>query len=244
MTASPARRFTAPRLPDLYLPRSYLEAFSDPDAEGPPRAWVYRARIGEWKPAALARQPGEPRHFNDVEDPALRRCAELEEALAAVEEPAARLVRDRVAARQPLTPGERALAADFFALMGVRLSPRLAGIEETEAVAGFRGLAAVLREMGWVFWAAEPPGYFVTSSSPFLVAFPSREEEHFFTIDIHSPSAEVTLPLTRSLALHATWKRRGETWRRAGDDALLEINGRACQRAQNFLLAPKPAIPG
>jgi hypothetical protein len=76
------------------------------------------------------------------------------------------------------------------------------------------------------------------------VAFPRREEQIGPNVDIHTQSAEVTLPLSRSIALHATWKRGGELWRLAGDDALLEINGRTCQRARAFLVSPRPAVPG
>jgi hypothetical protein len=46
------------------------------------------------------------------------------------------------------------------------------------------------------------------------------------------------------VALHATWKRRGELWRRVSEDALLEINFRTCQRARKFLVSPRPAVPG
>jgi hypothetical protein len=61
---------------------------------------------------------------------------------------------------------------------------------------------------------------------------------------LHAPGVEVTLPLTPRLALHATWKRRGELWRRATEEALLELNARTLLRAREFVLAPKPAIPG
>ena len=50
--------------------------------------------------------------------------------------------------------------------------------------------------------------------------------------------------LASFLALHATWKRRGEVWRRATEDVLLELNARTLLRAKKFVLAPKPAIPG
>ena len=94
-----------------------------------------------------------------------------------------------------------------------------------------------------MFWEAEAPSYFVTSSSPFLVAFPRREEEQFFTLDLRTPSTEITLPLTSRVALHATWKRRGELWRRVPEDALLEINFRTCQRARKFHRAARNSRP-
>lgn len=229
-----------------YLPRFYLEGFAEPEsAPGEARCvWVYRAPIGEWKRAAPEPEPGGGRHFNDMEGEAADAARELDEAQRAVEADAARIVRERLPARAPLAPEERRLLASFFALLAVRLSPRFAGIDRGEAVAGAGTLASILSDMGWVFWEAPAPGYFIGSSSPFLVAFPSRGEEPFANVDIHSPSTEVTLPLTTGLALHATWKRRGEIWRRASEDALLELNGRTCQRARHFLVSPRPAVPG
>jgi len=233
-------------VPRRYLPRFYLQGFAEPDPPpGEDRAvWVYRAPIGEWKRTAPEPAPGGGRHFNEVEGEVAEEGRELDEAQQALEADAARIFRERLPARDPLAPEERGLLASFFALLAVRLSPRFAGIDRGEAMAGARTLASVLAEMGWVFWEAGPPGHFISSSSPFLVAFPSREEELFANVDIHSPSAEVTLPLAAGLALHATWKRRGEIWRRASEDALLELNGRTCQRARHFLVSPRPSVPG
>jgi hypothetical protein len=229
-----------------YLPRFYLEGFAEPDPPTgeAPSVWVYRAPIGEWKRAAAEPAPGGGRHFNDMEGEAEDGGRALDETQRALEPEAARVFRERLPARGPLVPEERSLLASFFALLAVRLSPRFAGIDEGEAMTGARALASVLSEMGWVFWEAQAPGYFITSSSPFLVAFPSREEELFANVDLHSPSTEVTLPLAPRLALHATWKRKGEVWRRASEDALLELNGRTCQRARHFLVSPRPAVPG
>jgi hypothetical protein len=230
-------------VPRTYLPRPYLESFRDGETGGP-GVFVYRAAIGEWKRASVAGGDLSGPHFNEIGDAALHKAPDLDLALAAIEADAAGLVAGKIARREPLSAAERRLLASFFGLLGVRLSPRFAQIEEGEARAGCESLTAVLEEMGWVFWLSEPPLYFITSSSPFLVSFPRREEQIGPNIDIHTPSAEVTLPLSSAVALHATWKRRGELWRRAGDDALLEINGRTCQRARAFLVSPRPAVPG
>jgi hypothetical protein len=226
-----------------YLPRFYLEGFADPDGDGS-TVWVYRAPIGEWKLAPAAEGPSADRWFNRIDDPALAEGRALDAALEAVSPRVARILRDRLAAREPFGADEREEAASFFALLGIRLAPRLEGLDLREAEAGHRTLAGLLSEMGWVFWEAEAPSYFVTSSSPFLVAFPQREEEQFFTLDLRTPSTEITLPLSSRVALHATWKRRGELWRRVPEDALLEINFRTCQRARKFLVSPRPAVPG
>jgi hypothetical protein len=226
-----------------YLPRFYLEGFADAEGDGS-WVWVYRAPIGEWKRASPAEGPSADRWFNGIDDPALAEGRVLDAALEAASPEAARILRQRLPARQPFGAAERQAAASFFALLGIRLAPRLEGLDLREAESGHRSLAALLAEMGWVFWEAEPPSYFVTSSSPFLVAFPRREEDHFFTLDLRTPSTEITLPLTSRVALHATWKRRGELWRRVSEDALLEINFRTCQRARKFLVSPRPAVPG
>ena len=206
--------------------------------------WFYRAPIGEWKRASTAEGPSADRWFNGIDDPALAEGRVLDAALEAVSPEAARILGQQLPARQPFQAAERQAAASFFALLGIRLAPRLEGLDLRQAESGHRALAALLEEMGWVFWEAEPPFYFVTSSSPLLVAFPRREEDHFFTLDLRTPSTEITLPLTSRVALHATWKRRGELWRRVSEDALLEINFRTCQRARKFLVSPRPAVPG
>ena len=233
-------------MPRRYLPSFYLEGFAEPGpSPGEARSvWVYRAPIGEWKRIPAEPVPGGGRHFNDMEGEDAGVGRALDDAQRGLEGDASRILRERLPVRATLAVEERRLLARFFALLAVRLSPRFAGIEEGEAVTGAQTLASILAEMGWVFWEAPAPGHFVGSSSPFLVAFPSREEELFANVDIHTPSAEVTLPLTSGLALHATWKRRGEIWRRASEDALLELNGRTCQRARHFLVSPRPAVPG
>jgi hypothetical protein len=97
--------------------------------------------------------------------------------------------------------------------------------------------------MGWVLWEVEPPDYFISSNAPFHAAFP-KDEGLVQGQELHAPGVELTFPLTPRLALHATWKRRGEVWRRATEDVLLELNARTLVRARKFVLAPKPAIPG
>lgn len=226
-----------------YLPRFYLEGFADPEGDGS-SVWVYRAPIGEWKRAAAGEGPSADRWFNRIDDPALAEGRVLDRALEAASSEAARLLRDKLPAREPFSAGEREAAASFFAALGIRLAPRLEGLDLREAESGHRSLAGLLGEMGWVFWEAAAPLHFVTSSSPFLVAFPRREEDQFFTLDLRTPSTEITLPLTSRVALHATWKRRGELWRPVSEDALLEINFRTCQRARKFLVSPRPAVPG
>jgi hypothetical protein len=227
-----------------FLPRFYLEGFVDPGerVDGAPAVWVHRPAMGVFQAAPLE-PDGASRHFNEVDEPALRKNEDLEQLLAATEDEAGRLIREKLSSRSALAPGEREVLASFFALLGIRLSSGFGDLDEAEARRGYDHLFAVLRDMGWVFWEAESPEYFVSSSAPFHAAFP-RDDGLVQGMELHAPGVEITLPLTPGLALHATWKRRGEIWRRATEEVLLELNARTLLRAKRFVLAPKPAIPG
>jgi hypothetical protein len=227
-----------------FLPRFCVEAFVDPveRLDGAPAVWVHRPVIGVFQ-AAPVEPDGRTRHFNEVDEPTLQKNEELEVLLAGLERDAARLLREKLPARGALSAAEREVLASFFALLGIRLSSRFGDLDEVEARRGYDELLAVLRDMGWVFWEAEPPDYFISSNAPFHAAFP-KEDGLVRGMELHAPAVEITLPLTPRLALHATWKRRGECWRRATEDVLLELNARTLLRARRFVLAPKPAIPG
>jgi hypothetical protein len=227
-----------------FLPRPYLEGFLDPDerAEGSPAVWVHRPAIGVFQRAPLE-PDGTSRHFNEVDDPALQKNEDLERLLAEVEEEAARLIREVLPERTALAPAEREVLACFFALLGIRLSSGFGDLDEAEARRGYDELLRVVRDMGWVFWEADPPDYFISSSAPFHAAFPS-DDGLVQGMELHAPGIEITLPLTPRVALHTTWKRRGEIFRRATEDVLCELNARTLLRARRFVLAPKPAIPG
>ncbi len=224
------------------LPRRYLRRFADP-GDRLPVIWVFRPEIGEWKPAPLDPE-GAGRHFNAHDDPARPPFPALEARLGALDDAAAAVTDRLLAAPAPLPPGDREVLAEWLALMAIRLSARSGALDEVEALRGHEELAPTLREMGWVIWEAVPPAYFITSSSPFHVAFPRPDASAGASPELSSPGVEITMPLTPRLALHATWKRRGELFRVAGEDALLELNGRTMLRARRFLAAHRPAVPG
>ena len=226
-----------------FLPRSYVEAFVDPDerVEGGPAVWVHRTAFGVFQAVPVEPRDGE-RHFNVPDGGALRHNAELERQLAGVEEEAARLIREQLAARRHLAPEQREVLARFFAALGIRLSSRFGELEDAQALRGYEELLGALREMGWVFWEAKAPFYFISSNAPFHAAFPT-DDGLVQGQELYAPGVELTLALSPRLALHATWTRRGELWRRAGEAVLLELNARTLQRAHRFVLAPKPAIP-
>jgi hypothetical protein len=225
-----------------FLPRAYLARFAAPGGRIP-LIWVYRPGIGEWKPAPL--EPSGPdRHFNAADEPELRKADALDDRLEALDPEVDRLVARLLQARSPEVAREaRPLLSDWLALMAIRLSPRFRALDAAEAERGHAELRPVLEQMGWVLWEAIPPAYFITSSAPFHVAFP-RDDLHGANQDLGSPGAEVTMPLSPRLVLHGTWKRRGELWKTAGEDALMEVNGRTMLRAARFLAAHQPQVPG
>jgi hypothetical protein len=225
------------------LPPWYAAAFAAAPMPGEPGAhvWAYRAWIGEWKRAPVARPPGEAPHFNDPEpgaDPAA-----LGGALLALEGDVAPLLASLRAPRA-VSAAERAALARFVALLAVRNAAHAAELPPDQARGGAGALERTVAEMGWVFWTAPPGVHFVTGSSPFHAAFPRGEESRTAAFDLTDPSVELTVPLGPALALHATWRRTGELWRRAREEVLLELNGRTCASSRRFLLAPVPQVPG
>jgi hypothetical protein len=228
-----------------FLPPAYLRRFAAPSA-APGEAetcFVYRPALGEWKPAPLVKA-GPDRHFNEADEEELRKADALDDRLEALDPAVDALVSRLLADRPVLDAAERAQLADWSALMGVRLSSRFKRVSADEARRGHEELTPVLLEMGWVFWEAAAPAYFITSSAPFHVAFPRADESSAAAHDLATRSVEITLPLSPRLVLHATWKRKGQLWKEAGQLALDEVNGRTMLRAGRFLAAHKPAVPG
>jgi hypothetical protein len=224
-----------------FLPAAYLRRFADPG--DPASCFVYRPALGEWKPAPLVKA-GPDRHFNEADEADLRKADALDDRLEALDPEIDGLVARLLAERPVLGAGDRARLADWCALMGVRLSSRFKLVSAEEARRGHEELAPVLEEMGWVFWEAKAPAYFITSSAPFHVAFPRADESSAVANDLTTRTVEITLPLSPRLVLHGTWKRQGQLWKEAGQLALDEVNGRTMLRAGRFLAAHKPAVPG
>ena len=225
-----------------YLPRAYLEGFVDPDlrAAGEEAVWAHRPVLGLFQKMPLE-PAGGLRHFNEVTEAALAPKEALEGPLERIQSDAMAVLRRATGERRPPTPEERRLAAEFMALLAVRLSRGYQDLDDAEARRGVEVLSGALADMGWVLWEAEEPFYFVSAGAPF----------HAFAgagglaggLGVHAPEAELTLPLSPRWALHATWRRAGEAWRTAGERVLLELNARTLLGAGRFALASKPAIP-
>lgn len=230
----------------LHLPSAYLAGFAGAPMPGEAgrRIWAYRAALGEWRRWPVVRAAGPDRHFNDGDPAVLGRLAPLWDELAHLEPSLAPLLGDGLARERPLSVDERAALARFMALVGVRNTRGAGDLSPEEARAGVESLAGALVEMGWVFWIAEPPDYFIGSSSPFHAAFPKGDESQTAGFGVTAPQVEITFALSPRVALHATWRRKGEHWRRAREEVVLEINGRTCAGAKVFLFSPQPAVPG
>ncbi len=229
--------------PAVVLPPWYAAAFAAAPMPGDPgpHVWAYRARIGEWKRAPIARAAGDAPHFNDAgagADP-----AGLLASLLALEGEVAPLLRALDSPRA-ISAVERSALARFVALLAVRNAPHAAELAPDQARGGLASLERIVADMGWVLWIAPAGVHFVTGSSPFHAAVPRGEESRTAAFELADPSVELTLPLTPAVALHATWRRTGELWRRAREEVLLEVNGRTCASCRSFLLAPLPQVPG
>lgn len=241
-----AREATWVGPPQLHLPSTYVAAFASAamPGEAERRVWAFRAAIGEWRRWPVARPIGPDRHFNDG-DPALHaRLGSLWDELTSLEPRVAPLLGDGLATERRLPAIERADLARFLALIGVRNTKGAGDLSTEEARAGVESLASALVEMGWVLWVASPPDYFIGSSSPFHAAFPQGDASQTTGFGLTAPQVEITFALGPRVALHATWSRKGELWRPARERVVLEINGRTCAGAKQFLFSPQPAVPG
>jgi hypothetical protein len=232
--------------PPLHLPPAYLRGFAAPPlpGESEPCVWAFRAALGAWRRWPVARAPGPERHFNDAEPGALDALAPLWQELEALSPRVSPLLGDGLAAPRTVSPGERAELARFLALVALRNARGAGGLPAAEARAGVDSIAGALEEMGWVLWAAGGRDYFIGSSSPLHLAYPAGDSAQTTGFDVTAPQVEVSVPLSPRVALHATWRRRGELWRPAREEVVLEINGRTCAGARTFLFSPQPEVPG
>lgn len=103
-------------------------------------------------------------------------------------------------------------------------------------------LARIIADKGWRFLMTQSPHYFITSDYPFGVYDPLTEGT-FYGPPLPAPTTEITMPLTRTIALLAGGKLEGISWIRAPERLVKQLNVRTAIRA-SFLIAPKPTFPG
>jgi hypothetical protein len=103
--------------------------------------------------------------------------------------------------------------------------------------------ADVVLHMGWTFYVSKPPDFFITSDNPVHIVDTSG------THPLHgrgllSKDTNVTLPITRNMALVAGWRSQGEHYAQASTSVVEEINIRSARCATRLLVSPKPVFPG
>lgn len=109
------------------------------------------------------------------------------------------------------------------------------------ALSSLKEFAAMAAAMGWTFWVSRPPDYFITSDFP--VGFinllnPERPP------GLASKDAELSLPLSRTMALAAGWANPSSIGFSSSPPAIVEeINMRTVMRA-NTIFSPSPRFPG
>lgn len=116
---------------------------------------------------------------------------------------------------------------------------RIAALGFTLASIGEIGY--LIAQMGWEFLVSRSGSYFITSDYPVGVVEPvSLTPSPGLTMRF----VEITVPLSRTLALLCGWKAPGGTrWRLASENAIEQVNLRTALRART-VIAPTPAFPG
>ncbi|MCX6376387.1 MAG: DUF4238 domain-containing protein [Armatimonadetes bacterium] len=103
--------------------------------------------------------------------------------------------------------------------------------------------ADVLLQMGWTFYVSESPDFFITSDNPVHIVDTSNAHT-LYGGGLLSKDVNVTLPLTKSMALVAGWRQQGDQFAQAPTAVVGEINVRSARCATGILVAPKPTFPG
>lgn len=116
---------------------------------------------------------------------------------------------------------------------------RVAALGLTLASVGEIGY--LIAQMGWEFLVSRSEGYFITSDYPVGVINPAA-----LTLNpgLAMRSVELTLPLSRTVALLGGWNAPGSTrWKLASEDVIEQVNLRTALRAR-VVIASKPVFPG
>lgn len=92
--------------------------------------------------------------------------------------------------------------------------------------------------MKWEILRATDDHHFITSDSPVFYCDPSRVSGEIFNIGLMNRDVEVTLPLTRHIALLAGWNRR-ESYVQARGADVREINKRSIVGCARFVYSAK-----
>lgn len=102
-------------------------------------------------------------------------------------------------------------------------------------------LAPIFHKMNWAFLEITNDKYFLTCDNPLYYTDPTHKPNSFYGVGLMNREIEVTLPLSKELALLATWK--GLTGYHTATKKIRDtINGRTIISAQNFVFAPEKSI--
>lgn len=98
-------------------------------------------------------------------------------------------------------------------------------------------VAPIFHRMRWAFLETTDDEYFLTSDNPLYYLDPSYKPGSFYGVGLMNKNLEVTFPLSRNLALLATWE--GLTgYHQANSSIRKTLNSRTIISAQNFVFAP------
>lgn len=112
------------------------------------------------------------------------------------------------------------------------------------ALASLGEVSALVASMGWTFWISRADRYFVTSDFPVGVIDPVTGRHPVGLHPKHFPYVELTIPLSRSIALAAGWASYDTVrFMEASAAVVEEINVRTAMRATT-IYAPILTFPG
>jgi hypothetical protein len=103
-------------------------------------------------------------------------------------------------------------------------------------------VAQIIEAKGWRLLVSSPPNYFITSDYPFGIYDPATEGT-IYGPTLASRTTQISIPLTRTIALVAQGQLKGTQWVSVTEGDVAAINARTAMRA-NLLIAPKTTFPG
>lgn len=231
----------------------------------------------------------------------------IEKFLGFIERRAAKVLRDRILIRSPMTDNERYTLAAFAALMMLRVPGyrnrvkvitkafllahmkaelddakldsdawtnflnhfnRLTGhplpytssdqVDITKLIGSLRqskivglqilplqSIATTIYNMNWTLLRSSDTNYFVLSDYPFNSVGPGAPGGSFsYQRNLTDREVELSIPISRNIALIASWTGHGDRELECCDDIVAQINIRSCSRAEIAVYSPSKTFPG
>lgn len=130
-------------------------------------------------------------------------------------------------------------AEDIDPSLDIRAKPH---VTVALAMAQVLEVAQVIGDMNWSFAHSGGNDYFVTSDHPFNMVNP-KLRGGFYGPGLMQDDIEVTLPLTRHVALFAGWKEGFPPVIEVERKFVSQVNRHSCGNSQEFLYSPKMTFP-